>query len=52
MPLTKVDDLVTLLFENGWIYQTKHCHSEEEMWIKAKLMILGILKVLGHHAPF
>ena len=52
MPLTKVDNLVTLFFENGWIYQTKHCYSEEEMRIKAKLMILGIVKVLGHHATF
>ena len=28
MPLTKVDDLVTLFFDNGWIYQMKHCHSK------------------------
>jgi len=52
MPLTKVDDLVTPFFDNGWIYQMKHCHSEEEMWNKAELMILGILKMLGHHALF
>ncbi len=52
MTLEKVDDLVSLFISNNWIYQTKHCRSEEEMHIKAELHILAVLKVLGHHSPF
>ena len=52
MTLEKVDDLVSLFISNNWIYQTKHCRSEEEMHVKAELHILAVLKVLGHHSPF
>ena len=52
VPLAKVDDLVARFVNNGWIYQSNHCRSEEEMYVKAELLILGVLKVLGHHAPF
>jgi len=52
MPLEKIDDLVSLCVENNWIHQTKHCRSNEEMVLRLELHILGILKVLGHNAPF
>jgi hypothetical protein len=52
MPLDKIDDLVSRFMQNGWVCQTKHCWSEEEMIIKLELRILGMLKVLGHHSPF
>jgi hypothetical protein len=47
-----VDDLVDRFVSNGWIYRSKQCLSEEEMYVKAELLILGVLKVLGHHSPF
>ena len=47
-----MDDLVARFVSNGWIYRSKHCLSEEEMYVKAELLILGVLKVLGHHDPF
>ncbi len=52
MPLTKIDDIVSLFIEKGWVYQTKHCKCEKEMTIKLELRILGALKVIGHNAPF
>jgi hypothetical protein len=52
MPLKKIHDLVSLFLENGWVCQTKHCKSEDEMMTKLELHILGVLKVLGHNAPF
>ena len=52
MPLKKIDDLVSLHIENDWVCQTKHCKSEEEMFIKLELGILGVLKVLRHNASF
>ena len=52
VPHAKVDDLVSLFVRNGWIYQSKQCLSEKEMYVKAELLILGVMKVLGHHAPF
>ncbi len=52
MPLKKIDDLVSLYVQNGWVRRTKHCKSDEEMIISLELRILGALKVLGHNAPF
>jgi hypothetical protein len=52
MPLKKNDDLVLLYIQNGWVCQTKHCKSDEEMIIRLELRIMGVLKVLGHNAPF
>jgi len=52
MPLDKIDNLVSRFMENGWVCQTKHSRSEEEIIIKVELRILGVLKVLGHHSPF
>ena len=55
MPLSKIDDVVStlsLFVENRWVYQTKHCKSEEEMIIKLELRIPGALKVIGHNALF
>jgi hypothetical protein len=42
-----VDGLVSHFVNNEWIYQTKYCRLEEEMNVKAELLILGVLKVLG-----
>jgi len=52
MPLKKIDDLVSLYIQNGWVHRTKHCKSDEEMIIDLELRIMGALKVLGHNAPF
>ncbi|KAL3797257.1 hypothetical protein HJC23_004549 [Cyclotella cryptica] len=52
LPLTKADELVSRFVENGWVYETKHCKSEEEMYVRTELFILGALKVLASHAPF
>ena len=52
MPLVEIDDLVSLYVENGWVRQTKHCKSEEEMMIRLELHFMGVLKVLGHNALF
>ena len=49
--MTKVDDLVSQFVENGWVYETKHCKLEEEMFVRMELFILGALKVLASHAP-
>jgi hypothetical protein len=52
LPLTKVDELVSRFIENGWVYETKHCKSVEEMYVRTELFILGSLKVLASHSPF
>ena len=52
LTLEKIDDLVTLFISENWVYQTKHCHSEEELFVKTELYILGVMRVLGHHSPF
>ena len=52
MPLVKIDELVSIYIENGWVRMTKHCKSEEEMMVKLELRLLAVLKVLGHNAPF
>jgi hypothetical protein len=50
MSLVKIDDLVSLYVENGWVQQTKHCKSEEEMMTRLGLHVMGVLKVLGHNS--
>ena len=52
MPLHKIDDILSLFVEKEWVYQTKHCKCEKEMIIRLELRILGVLKVIGHNAPF
>ena len=52
MPLAKVDDFVHTFLEKGWIHKTKHCMDDERLAVKAQLLILGSLNVLGHDNPF
>lgn len=52
VPLKKVDDLVNLFLEKGWIRYTKHCGNDAQLRVKAQLLILATLNVLGHHSPF
>ena len=46
MPLTKIDDIVSLFIEKGWVYQTKHCKCEKEMTIKWSCECWVLLKLL------
>lgn len=52
VPLKKVDDLVELFLTNGWIDFNNHCQTEIKLWIKAQLLILSCLNILGHGTPF
>ena len=52
MPLAKVDDLVATFFNNGWITHSHHCRDDARLHVKAQLLILGVLDVLGSHTPF
>ena len=52
LPLKKVDDLVNTFLEKDWIRLSKHCRNDEQLRVKAQLLILGTLNVLGHHSPF
>ena len=52
MPLAKVDDLVERFLDEGWIHLTKHCSDVAALRVKAELLVLGALSVLGHHTPF
>ena len=52
MPLKKVDEIVDLFLEEGWICPTNRCADEDRLRTKAELLILGVLHVLGHNAPF
>ncbi|KAL9182044.1 hypothetical protein ACHAXT_012387 [Thalassiosira profunda] len=52
VPLTKVDELVGLFLREGWIAPTKHCKEGDRLKLKAELLIMGALNVLGNHTPF
>ncbi len=52
MPLAKVDDLVSTFLSNGWITHSHHCRDDARLYVKAQLLILGVLEVLGSHTPF
>lgn len=52
MPLFKVDDLVDMFLDKGWIHKTKHCNNDDRLKLKAQLLILGTLNILGHNKPF
>lgn len=52
MPLKKVDNLVHLFLDKGWIRYTRHCPSDEQLVVKAQLLILAALNVLGTHSSF
>ncbi|KAL9185687.1 hypothetical protein ACHAXT_003464 [Thalassiosira profunda] len=50
--LEKLEYLRDLFLEKGWITKTKHCRDDATLKIKAELLILGCLNVLGHATPF
>ena len=52
VPLEKVDGLVHLFLDKGWIRYTKHCVNDDQLHVKAQLLMLATLNVLGHHSPF
>ncbi|KAL7543618.1 hypothetical protein ACHAWF_007427 [Thalassiosira exigua] len=52
VPLHKVDELVDLFLEKGWIRTAKHCPDWATLKIKAQLLILGALNILRMGAPF
>ena len=52
MPLKKVDELVAMFLERGWINKTRKCSNDEQIKLKAELLIMGTLNVLGHNNPF
>lgn len=51
VPLTKVDALVDMFLSKGWIHATHHCRDNTILKIKAELLILSCLNVLGTAAP-
>ena len=50
--LEKIDELVRLFLERGWIKQTRHCSDEERLKVKAQLLVMGALNVMAYHTPF
>ncbi len=52
LTLEKIDGLVSLFMDENWVYKTKHCRSEEELFVKTELHIMAVMRVLGHHSPF
>ena len=51
MPLHKIDELVDIFLEKGWIRKTKHCNDDARLKVKAQLLIMGTLNILGHNNP-
>ena len=51
VPLYKVDELVQLFLNKGWIHKTQHCRDDVQLNVKAQLLILATLNILGHHTP-
>ena len=49
MPLKKVDELVAMFLERGWINKTQKFSNDEQIKLKADLLIMGTLNVLGHN---
>lgn len=52
MPLTKIDELVELFLSRGWIKLTKHCNDKAILKIKAELLIMSCLHIVGLAMPF
>ncbi len=52
VPLQKIDEYVDMFLDRGWITTSKHCRCPERLRVKAQLLIMGALNVLGHHTPF
>ena len=52
VPLKKVDDLVSIFLEKGWIPIGRATETDEEFKLKAELLIMSALNVLGHNSPF
>jgi len=47
MPLHKVTDIVSRFLAEGWIGLSHHCRSSDRLKIKAELLVLGSLAMLG-----
>ncbi len=47
MPLYKVEEIVKRLLEEKVITLSHHCRSEDQLSIKAELLVLGTLAILG-----
>ncbi len=52
MPLTKIDELVELFLSRGWIELTKHCNDKAILKVKAKLLLMLCLHIVGLAMPF
>ncbi len=52
MPLLKIDELVHLFLSSGWIRPTKHCCGHNTLSIRAELLVMACLHVLGLAIPF
>ena len=48
----KFEYLVDLFLSNGWIRRTKHCRDDHTLRVKAELLILSCLNILGNSTPF
>jgi len=51
VPLSKVDELVQLFLSRGWIRKTQHCKDDDRLRVKAQLLIMATLNIIGHHTP-
>jgi hypothetical protein len=47
MPLFKVSEIVGRFITEGWIGLTHHCRTNERLQMKAELLVLGSLAMLG-----
>ena len=52
VPLSKVDELVSIFLENDWVPKSRWPETDEEIKAKAELLIMSVLNVLGHNNPF
>jgi hypothetical protein len=47
MPLSKVLDIVDRFIVEGWISLSHHCRNNERLQMKAELLVLGTLAMIG-----
>ena len=52
VPLKKVDDLVSIFLENDWIPHGRASETDETFKLKAELLIMSALNMIGHNSPF
>ena len=51
-PLCKVEQLANRFLSEGWIRSTQRCRDERVLKIKAELLIMSCLNMLGQGVPF